>query len=88
MESDNQESSFIEDLSEDEADWEEVAVPHSETDSNKALAVSLYDPYADAAPPEPSSSKPRANIEITLGVKKGEDATKYVWPLSMLTTMF
>jgi hypothetical protein len=79
MESDLQEASFLEELSDDEDDWEEVAVqPVDATNTEGAPVLASYEPYAGFVAAESSIPAPRENIEITLGARKGDEGTRCV----------
>jgi hypothetical protein len=90
MDSDQQESSFVEDMSEDDGDWEEVAVPLAPLTNEVASVAAPYEPYADLNPNEtliPGASN--VNIEITIQTKDDSGEPKCVdelfSPLSGLT---
>jgi hypothetical protein len=78
MESDQQESSFVEELSEDDGDWEEVTVPLAPSTDEVASTALVYEPYADLNPEHPTTAASNANIEITIQTKKDDGGSKCV----------
>jgi hypothetical protein len=92
MESDHQESSFVDNLSEDEADWEEVAVPgvaSAVSTDEVAPHAPVYEPYAHLSSKELSKAAPsESNIEITIQSKESDEENRYVAKLLSASCAF
>lgn len=88
-EDEGQQSSFRDDSSDDEADWEEVTVPQTSTahPADVSHDIEPYNPYGAAA--EPSQTAVTGNIEITIQArtKADESARCVLCPLSRAVFM-
>jgi hypothetical protein len=75
MRDNNSYASSVEAASEDEADWEEVAVP---TITNDEAAAATYNPYAEASTPLEANDNAPGPLEITIGAKDEASSSRYV----------
>jgi hypothetical protein len=72
MDTDEHNSSVLEEGSDDEGDWEEVALPPpaAPVDGGEPAPLAPYDPYAHVPADEPAPSEKA--IEITIGTEKAD----------------
>lgn len=74
MRDNNSYASSVEAASEDEADWEEVAVP---TLTNDEAAAAIYNPYAEVSTPLEANDTAPGPLEITIGAKDEVSSLRY-----------